>query len=130
MEVHQRKRMKIKVINIKLLNMKTIFVAAFLCLIAYNNYAQTQQKDSLKIMLAHVASPREKFDIIRASLERSNTTQADNVDSASCIELLKIAQQERNDSMLAISYDWTGSYFAFTKGDNISAGKMCNQQNL
>lgn len=87
----------------------------------YNGNAQTQLADSLKTMLAGVTDPKERFDIIRAYLERLNTTQANNVDSASCIELLKIAQQEKNDSMLAISYDWIGGYFSFTKGDNVSA---------
>ena len=43
------------------------------------------------------------------------------VDSGTVIELLKIAQQLKSDSLLAISYNWIGSYMAFTTGDNIAA---------
>jgi len=101
--------------------MQKLFFILFICLLVHNGNAQPHQKDSLKTILANVTEPKQKFDIIRAYLERLNTMQADNVDSALCIELLKIAQQERNDSMLAISYNWIGAYFSFTKGDNVSA---------
>jgi tetratricopeptide (TPR) repeat protein len=49
------------------------------------------------------------------------TLQGGNIDSSSTIQLLQIAQQQKNDSMLAIAYNWIGSYFSSTKGDNISA---------
>lgn len=99
--------------------MKKILIA-FLCLIAYHSPAQSQN-DSLKARLANITNPKEKFDIINLYLEHQITSQVNNVDSASCIELLKIAQQEKDDSLLAISYNWIGAYFAFTKGDNVSA---------
>ncbi|MGC4101125.1 MAG: ATP-binding protein [Ferruginibacter sp.] len=43
-----------------------------------------------------------------------------NTDSASCIQMLSIAQQLKNDSLLAISYNWIGAYFSFTKGDDLA----------
>jgi len=39
-------------------------------------------------------------------------------DSAVCTNLLKIAQQLRNDSLLAISYNIIGQYISMMKGDN------------
>ncbi|MGG9962200.1 sensor histidine kinase [Ferruginibacter sp. SUN106] len=61
----------------------------------------------------------QQFNFIRNQLENSNNT-SDNIDSSLCIQLLSIAQHLKNDSLLAISYNWIGAYFAFSKGDNIS----------
>lgn len=101
--------------------MKKIFIASCIFFSAFSSTAQTKQLDSLKNLLANSTKPIERFNIIRNILELSNTSQVGNVDSASCIHLLKIAQQLKNDSLKAISYNWIGSYFAFTKGDYRSA---------
>ena len=79
--------------------------------------AQSKYNDSLKRILSFATKPTERFDIINKNLQ----AQVGNVDSASAIELLQIAQEQKNDSLLAISYNWIGSYFAFNKGDNTSA---------
>jgi signal transduction histidine kinase len=79
--------------------------------------AQSKYNDSLKRILSFATKPIERFDIINKILQ----AQVGNVDSASAIELLQIAQEQKNDSLLAISYNWIGSYFAFNKGDNTSA---------
>jgi tetratricopeptide (TPR) repeat protein len=97
--------------------MKRKFLLAFLFIISCGTCARSQEDDSLKMM----RDPVQRFNALQTYLESINTTRANNVDWPSCIELLKIAQQEKNDSMLAISYNWIGSYFAFTKGDNTSA---------
>jgi hypothetical protein len=79
---------------------------------------QIKYNDSLKKILSFATKPIERFDIINKILQ----AQVGNVDSASAIELLQIAQEQKNDSLLAISYNWIGSYFAFNKGDNTQAG--------
>ena len=101
--------------------MKKIFIAAFICLLTHNSSTQSNYGDSLKTLLAKTSEPINRFDILNKIFLFIQTYQADNIDSASYIELFKIAQELKNDSLLAISYNWIGSYFAFTKGDNVSA---------
>lgn len=83
-------------------------------------FAQTNHADSLKSALEKGSNPLKKFDIIQADLQIILNQGAGNIDSASTIQLLQIAQQQKNDSLLAIAYNWIGSYFSLTKGDNTS----------
>lgn len=80
-------------------------------------FAQTKYTDSLRTLLSSTTKPIQRFDIINKILQ----TRVGDVDSTSAVELLQIAQELKNDSLLAISYNWIGSYFAFNKGDNTSA---------
>nr|HQU56531.1 hypothetical protein [Chitinophagaceae bacterium] len=101
--------------------MKKLLIVFSIFLLHNNSFAQVQQLDSLKNLLRQTTKPIEQFDLLRNILEISNTSQVQKVDSASCLRLLKIAQQLKNDSLKAISYNWIGSYFAFTNGDMNSA---------
>ncbi len=101
--------------------MKIIIIVAGFCFLTIHGNAQTKQLDSLKNLLTNTSKPVERFNILRNILELNLSYKGDNVDSAFCIELLQIAQQQKNDSLLAISYNWVGAYFAFTTGDNRSA---------
>ena len=76
--------------------------------------------DSLKVVLSTTTQPTERFNIINNILVTTNALTG-SVDSAACIELLEIAQQVKNDSLLATSYNWVGSYFSLNKGDNAIA---------
>ncbi len=82
-------------------------------------HAQKTDIDSFRLKLSGISQPLQKFNFIRNKLENANNTSND-VDSSLCIELLSIAQHLKSDSLLAISYNWIGAYFAFSKGDNIS----------
>ncbi|MBS1654086.1 MAG: hypothetical protein JSU05_04505, partial [Bacteroidetes bacterium] len=84
-------------------------------------YCQAQKTgiDSFRLKLSGISQPLQQFNFIRNELENSNNTSND-VDSSLCIQLLSIAQHLKSDSLLAISYNWIGAYFAFSKGDNIS----------
>ena len=93
----------------------TIFWIAFII----NCSAQKTSNDSFQLALSSVSQPLQRFDLIRKELEKGNN-YSNNTDSSLCIQLLSIAQQLKNDSLFAISYNWIGAYFAFTKGDNIS----------
>ncbi|MBS1509238.1 MAG: hypothetical protein JST86_00240 [Bacteroidetes bacterium] len=84
-----------------------------------NCQAQKTDTDSFRLKLSGISEPLQKFNLIRTELEHSNNTSND-VDSSLCIQLLTIAQHLKSDSLLAISYNWIGAYFAFSKGDNIS----------
>ena len=82
--------------------------------------AQNKNIDSLKTVLAATSKPIERFGIINTILEESSGWKGEDIDSAACIQLLQISQNLNNDSLLAISYNWLGSYFYVTKGDNIT----------
>ncbi len=101
--------------------MKSLLISISIFLLSHTGYTQTTLTDSFKAALLQVSSPVKKFDLLNNELLKINTVQADNIDSAYTIQLLKIAQAQKNDSLLAIAYNWIGSYFSFTKGDNISA---------
>ncbi|MEO9211281.1 MAG: ATP-binding protein [Ginsengibacter sp.] len=82
-------------------------------------YAQRTGNESFQLTLSDNSQPLQRFDMIRKELEKGNN-YSENIDSSLCIQLLSIAQQLKNDSLLAISYNWVGAYFTFNKGDNIS----------
>ena len=94
----------------------TIICIAFIT----NCSAQQTGNDSFQLVLSSISQPLQRFDIIRKELEKGNN-YSNNTDSSLSIQLLSIAQQLKNDSLFAISYNWIGAYFAFNKGDNISA---------
>ena len=93
----------------------TIFCLAFIITCR----AQQTGNDSFQLALSGISQPLQRFDLIRKELENSQD-DSHNIDSSLCIQLLSIAQQLKNDSLFAISYNWIGAYFAFSKGDNIS----------
>ncbi len=83
-----------------------------------NIFAQNDNPDNAKIPLSRYSNPMERFSETIKYLETVDSYSSNNIDSATCIDLLKIAQQLKNDSLLAISYNWIGYYFAGSKGDN------------
>ena len=84
-------------------------------------FAQNKYADSLQTVLANTTKPVDRFNLITKILENQIFIRGSNIDSAGCVRLLQIAQQLKNDSLLAASYNWIGSYFSFTKGDNATA---------
>ena len=100
--------------------MKKIVISLLLTCVAFGSHAQNKYLDSLKTGLAKTTKPIERFDIINNLLVNINGLSG-SVDSADCIQLLQIAQQLNDDSLLATSYNWIGSYFAINKGDNTAA---------
>ena len=100
--------------------MKRIYFILIFLTSILKGYSQNKYDDSLKSALANSKDLIEQFSIRVKILENLTTFQAGILDSASCIQLLQIAQQLKNDSLLAISYNWIGAYLATNKGDNIS----------
>jgi len=107
--------------NYQLMHKMLKIVSATIFWITSIFYCQAQKTgiDSFHLKLSAISEPLQKFNFIRNKLENSNNTSND-VDSSLCIQLLSIAQHLKSDSLLAISYNWIGAYFAFSKGDNIS----------
>lgn len=84
-------------------------------------FAQNTNPESLKAALAGYSNPIERFSATINYLETIDSRAGNNIDSAMCIDLLQIAQQLNNDSLLATSYNWIGYYFNQSKGDNTTA---------
>ena len=85
------------------------------------SFAQNNNPDNLKAALASLTNPMERFTATINYLESIDANSTNNIDSAICIDLLQIAQQLKNDSLLAASYNWIGYYFSQSKGDNTAA---------
>ncbi len=83
--------------------------------------AQNNNTESPKAALASYSNPMERFTATINYLETIDSRAGSNIDSAICIDLLQIAQQLKNDSLLATSYNWIGYYFNQSKGDNTTA---------
>jgi tetratricopeptide (TPR) repeat protein len=96
---------------------------AFIALLCINicSFAQSNYVDSLKLQLSATTSPLDSFNIINKLSEFNVVLGSGEINETTAIRILSIAQKLKNDSLLAISYNWIGSYFAFAKGDNITA---------
>lgn len=84
-------------------------------------FAQNNHQDNAKAALAGYTNSIERFNESIRYLESTDSYADNSIDSAISIDLLQIAQQLKNDSLLAISYNWIGYYFAQGKGDNTIA---------
>ncbi|HYK46031.1 MAG TPA: tetratricopeptide repeat protein [Parafilimonas sp.] len=98
---------------------KLVFVILFFGSITA--LAQSNYVDSLKAKLSTATRSLDSFSIIVKISEFNFVLGGGEADKTTIIRLLSIAQKLKNDSLLAISYNWIGSYFAFTKGDNTAA---------
>jgi hypothetical protein len=68
--------------------------------------------------IAKAASdPFEQFKML-AEISESSGLHSGELDSAGCVEMLRIAEELNNDSMLAISYNLIGEYVSRIRGDN------------
>ena len=99
---------------------KTIILFCFVASMQ-TAFTQSNNPDHAKADLAAYTNPIERFSATINYLETIDSRAGNNVDSAICIDLLQVAQQLKNDSLLAISYNWIGYYFFQNKGDNTTA---------
>jgi len=99
---------------------KVFFLAVLFTIHGLRSIAQNQTADSLQNLLTTTTEPVARFHLIDKYLESINSA-AGSVDSAYAVELLKIAQKQQDDGMLATSYNWIGTFFSLVKGDNTTA---------
>ncbi|MGN6399762.1 MAG: tetratricopeptide repeat protein [Flavisolibacter sp.] len=96
-------------------------VLVVLLFTSITNFAQSNYVDSLKQQLSKTTGSIDSFSIMVKLSEFSFVLGGGTADNNTTIRLLSIARHLKSDSLLAISYNWIGSYFAFTKGDNTTA---------
>lgn len=101
--------------------MKNILFLISYSLSVQTSFAQDNYADSLKTVLSHTTKPIDRFSIIVKIAENNLVLQGGAIDTSLHIQLLQIAQQLKNDSLLAITYNWIGAYMGFVKGDNTAA---------
>lgn len=97
--------------------MKKNFLLAISFLIILAGNAQNSGADNFKNLWATANDPLARFDQLNKQYENLLLTGNGNVDSAASLEMLDIAQDLDNDSLLAISYNILGNYFCFNKGE-------------
>jgi tetratricopeptide (TPR) repeat protein len=96
--------------------MKKLLIC-FSCFIVVQSSFTQNKTDSLKIVLSATSNPIKRFDLFSKIGEEYFSSGNNNLDSASCLKMLQIAQQLNNDSLLAISYNFVGNLFLFNTGD-------------
>ncbi len=96
--------------------MKKLLMYFFWFSLVQSSFTQNKS-DSLKNVLAATTNPIERFDLYSKIGEEYFSSGNNNLDSASCLRMLQIAQQLNNDSLLAISYNFVGNLFLFNTGD-------------
>ena len=101
--------------------MKKIIILFYFVAGMQTVFAQTNNADSPKAVLASYSNPLERFTATIKYLETIDVYANSQLDSATCIDLLQIAQQLKNDSLLATSYNWIWYFFYTRKGDNATA---------
>jgi tetratricopeptide (TPR) repeat protein len=101
--------------------MNKIITLLCFCICLQITYTQNNDPDTAKASLTNYKDPAERFTATIKYLETLDSYASNYIDSSLCVELLLIAQQLKNDSLLAISYDWIGYYFAMSKGANTTA---------
>ncbi len=99
---------------------KLVMLICFLAC-TQSSFAQDRYIDSLKNALAQASRPIDRFSTIVKMAEYNLVLKGGAQDGTVPIRLLQLAQQLKNDSLLAIGYNWAGSYLAFSKGDNTGA---------
>ena len=83
--------------------------------------AQNRYADSIKSVLAITTSPVIRFDLLNKIVDDIFTKGTENIDYSSCIEMVRIAQQLKSDSLLAIACNTVGNYFLLNNGDYSNA---------
>ena len=101
--------------------MKKVFsIFIFVALYNFSAFAQSKLADSLRAVLKTTTNPIERFNILN-NLDLEINTTGGIVDSSVTMQTFQIAQELNNDSLLAISYNWLGTYFYVNNGDNTTA---------
>lgn len=97
--------------------MKMILIIFCLFASLQTMVAQTSQLDSLRLRLTKATGLRERYDLLRQLTDVFSTNGEAENNVATKLEMIRLAQELKNDTLLAISYSVTGSYYLFSKGD-------------
>ncbi|CAN5352998.1 hypothetical protein BH20BAC1_BH20BAC1_07310 [soil metagenome] len=91
--------------------MKRMFLIMCIFLLPFGGIAQNKYNDSLERLLTTTTKPIERFDILNKILDNNDGTRGNFQDTAIGLQMHRIAQQLKNDSLIAISTNVIGNYF-------------------
>jgi tetratricopeptide (TPR) repeat protein len=97
--------------------MKAIAIIILFGFTSLPGKSQRNFADSIHFVLEHTTRPFERFELYNKIVDDIFTSGSGNIDYTSCIEMVRIAQQLNNDSLLAIGYNTVGNYFLINNGD-------------
>lgn len=122
-EIYMRFTKKLNGPHTRVVKKSVLFIYFLLLLCPVLAQSQPKQGnkvvDSLNDLLTHTAKSIDRFKILN-TISETIGLHSGQLDSANCLQLLQIAQELKNDSLLAISYNLVGEYVSRIKGDNIS----------
>ncbi|HET9744287.1 MAG TPA: tetratricopeptide repeat protein [Chitinophagaceae bacterium] len=99
-----------------------ITAVIFLSVFTYGaGNTQNMYADSIRSELAITATPEKRFDLLNRIVDDIFTKGTENIDYSLCVEMVRIAQQLKSDSLLAIAYNTVGNYFLLNNGDYSNA---------
>ena len=67
--------------------------------------------------MSQATKPIQRFKILSDNAENTGLHTGE-LDSANCVETIRIAEELNNNSLLSISYNFIGEYVSRIKGDN------------
>lgn len=82
---------------------------------------QDSYTDSIRNEMGSATRPVDKFALHNKLIDAIFMQGSGNIDYRSCVEMVRIAQQLANDSLLAIAYNTVGNYFLINNGDYSNA---------
>ncbi len=93
-------------------------ILSLFCFVAFAQaaYAQNKFTDSLYTLLSKTTKPIDRFTLLNKIIDLNDATQGNLQDTATGLQMHRIAQHLINDSLLAISTNVIGNYFR-GKGD-------------
>ena len=80
-------------------------------------FAQNARVDSLKQVLSKTIDPMARYKLLTEIANGYYTNGVGENNVANNLELLRIALQQKDDSLIAVSYNRAGDYYLFEKAD-------------
>ncbi|MFZ6025766.1 MAG: hypothetical protein ACOYVG_15085 [Bacteroidota bacterium] len=97
--------------------MTNFFTTIFFCLLTFYCNAQNYRIDSLKRVLTKTTTPLERYKLLAEIANGYYTNGVGENSVANNLEMLRIALKQKDDSLIAVSYNRAGDYYLFEKGD-------------
>ncbi len=97
--------------------MKKIFGFIFFFSIIGVVNGQTAYVDSLRNVLTKTTNPLDRFNLLEKLGEETFTNGSGDMSVENNLEMLRIARQLKNDSLIGLAYSYAGIFYLYTKGD-------------
>ncbi len=79
--------------------------------------AQSTHVDSLATVLNKTTNPLDRFHLLEKLGEETFTNGSGDMSVDNNLEMLRIALQLKNDTLIGLAYSYTGIFYLYTKGD-------------